>query len=219
MDEDLTSLFIQFAEEYFTGNPTDPLHHPTVKSCLLRVPWTLNAKSTTDIGRTVTTRVKVIQRWDGKRPSIQPLLKHFRTWLMQKRVDDTQETSKQKYIKFNSIIASQNQQNINNKISWIEQGILESTLSDHRKYVIWRILSPYLLNVRKLPKEESYSIIKDWLDKCNKLQGLNFNPKEKIRQNLKGASKGHYPISLEKLKEENKPLYYTIASRFSHNYD
>ena len=49
--------------------------------------------------------------------------------------------------------------------------------------------------------------MKDWLDKCNELERLNFNAKLKIREGLKGASKGYYPISLEKLKEENKELY------------
>jgi hypothetical protein len=33
--------------------------------------------------------------------------------------------------------------NNSNKIKWIENGILENVLTDHRKYVIWRILSPY----------------------------------------------------------------------------
>ena len=46
----------------------------------------------------------------------------------------------------------------------------KSSMPDHRKYIVWRILSPYLLNVKKLPKEESYSVIKEWLDKCNKLE-------------------------------------------------
>jgi hypothetical protein len=46
----------------------------------------------------------------------------------------------------------------------------------------------------------------DWLDKCNKLVMLNFNAKAKIEEGLRGASKGYYPISVEKLKEENKVL-------------
>ena len=101
---------------------------------------------------------------------------------------------------------SKNQERTN-AIKWIENGILEHPLSDHRKYIIWRILSPYLLNVRKLPKEEAYSVMKGWLDKCNELEKLNFNPKIKIKDGLKGASKGYFPISMEKLKEENKQLY------------
>jgi hypothetical protein len=44
VDKDLTSLFIQFAEEYFTDYAADRLHHPTVKSCLVRIPGSLNSK-------------------------------------------------------------------------------------------------------------------------------------------------------------------------------
>jgi Primase X len=78
-------------------------------------------------------------------------------------------------------------------ILWIEL-ILRNPLSDHRKYVIWRIISPYLLNVRKLSLEESYCVTKEWLDKCNKLERLDFNAKLRIKEGLKGARKGYLPI-------------------------
>ena len=38
VDKDLTSMFIQFAEEYFTDYAADRLPNPTVKSCLVRIP-------------------------------------------------------------------------------------------------------------------------------------------------------------------------------------
>src|SRR6188472_2142912 len=44
LDKDLTSMFIQFAEECFTDYTADRLHNPTVKSCLLRIPGSLNTK-------------------------------------------------------------------------------------------------------------------------------------------------------------------------------
>jgi hypothetical protein len=69
------------------------------------------------------------------------------------------------------------------------------------------------LNVKKLPKEESYSVIKEWLDRCNELERLNFNPKIKIKEGLRGASKGYLPISIDKLKEENKSLYDIVTNR------
>jgi hypothetical protein len=109
------------------------------------------------------------------------------------------------------IITSRNQPT--NNIKWIENGILKNPLHDHRKYIIWRILSPYLLNVKKLPKEESYSIIKDWLDRSNNIERLNFNPKIKIKEGIRGANKGYFPISLVKLKDENKQLYDVIVKR------
>jgi hypothetical protein len=157
--------------------------------------------------------VKTIQKWDGSRPSIQPLLRDFRRWLIQKRIDDVEELKKQE--KFQMTV-SKNQQPINT-IKWIEKGIIDHPLSDHRKYIIWRILSPYLLNVKKLPKEEAYSVMKEWLDKCNESEELNFNPKIKIKNGLKGASKGYFPISIDKLKEENKSLYDLILNKIEYD--
>ena len=210
LDKDLTSMFIQFAEEYFTDYAADRLHNPTVKSCLVRIPASLNSKCVT---KGQDAEVKVIQKWDGNRVSTQPLLRHFRIWLIQKRIDYMEELKKQE--KFQMTV-SKNQERTN-AIKWIEKGILGQPLSDHRKYIIWRILSPYLLNVRKLPKEEAYSVMNEWLDKCDKLEKLNFNPKIKIKDGLKGASKGYYPISTEKLKEENRQLYDLILNRIGHN--
>jgi hypothetical protein len=210
VDKDLTSMFIQFAEEHFTDYAADRLHNPTIKSCLVRIPGSLNSKC---INKGEDAEVKIIQKWDGGRPSIQPLLRHFRIWLIQKRIDDIKELKK--HIKFQMMVSKS--QESTNTIKWIEKGILEHPLPDHRKYVIWRILSPYLLNVRKLPKEEAYSVMKEWLDKCNKLEKLNFNSKIKIKAGLKGASKGYFPISMEKLKEENRQLYDLVLNRIGHD--
>jgi hypothetical protein len=56
----------------------------------------------------------------------------------------------EKHAKFQMMVSKNHERT--NAIKWIEKGILEHPLSDYRKYIIWRILSPYLLNVRKLPK-------------------------------------------------------------------
>ena len=55
--------------------------------------------------------VKIMQRWDGKRPSIQPLLRDFRRWLIQKRIDDIEELKEQdkKRARFHMVVTSQNQ--------------------------------------------------------------------------------------------------------------
>jgi hypothetical protein len=201
-DKDLTSMFIQFAEEYFTDYAADRLHNPTVKSCLVRIPGSLNSKC---LAKGEDAEVKIIKKWDNTRASIQPLLIPFKTWLIQKRIDEDLKNAKFQ------MTVSKNQERINT-IKWIEKGILDQPLADHRKYIIWRILSPYLLNVKKLPKEEAYSVMKDWLDKCDKIERLSFNPKTKIRDGLKGASKGYLPISMEKLKEENRQLYDIVMS-------
>jgi hypothetical protein len=92
-DKDLTSMFIQFAEEYFTDYAADRLHNPTVKSCLVRIPGSLNSKC---VIKGQDAEVKIIQKWDGSRPSIQPFLRYFRLWLIQKRIDDIEELKNKK---------------------------------------------------------------------------------------------------------------------------
>lgn len=152
LDKDSTSLFIQFAEEYFTNYAADRLHNPTVKSCLLRIPGSLNSKC---IGNENDRQISIIQKWDGKRPPILPLLRDFRRWLIQKRIAGIVELKRRekKIARYHMIITSRNQPT--NNIKWIKNGILKNPLRDHRKYIIWRILSPYLLNVKKLPMEAS----------------------------------------------------------------
>ncbi|MDQ6862325.1 MAG: hypothetical protein M3044_00730 [Thermoproteota archaeon] len=68
--------FIQFAESYLTNNKADPCHSYTMsfKNCMLRVPGSFNSKSGKD-------EVKIIQKWNGVRPSIKPLLFSFYLYL------------------------------------------------------------------------------------------------------------------------------------------
>ena len=61
LDKDLTSMFIQFAEEYLTDYTADRLHNPTVKSCLLRIPGSLNSKCIPY--KDQDAEVKIVQRW------------------------------------------------------------------------------------------------------------------------------------------------------------
>jgi hypothetical protein len=180
--KDLTSKFIQFAEEYLTNKKGDPQHNPTVNSCLVRVPGTINSKC--------VQRVKIIQRWDGHKPSINYLLRYFQLWLINEKIQYKQMDSKRART-----------QTANPKtISWIEK-LLQSPLEDYRKFVVWRILSPYLINIRKCSVDESYEVIKNWLDKCSKLRPLDFNPNYAIKNNIKSATRnGYLPISLRKLK-------------------
>lgn len=42
--KDLTSRFMQFAEDFLTNKKGDPQHNPTVNSCLVRIPGTINSK-------------------------------------------------------------------------------------------------------------------------------------------------------------------------------
>lgn len=119
--KDLTSRFMQFAEDYLTNKKGDPQHNPTVNSCLVRIPGTINLKC----GQIVN----IIQRWDGRRPTINYLLRQFRIWLIDQKIEQRRQLDSKKV----------HTQTINSTrtIWWIEK-LLQTPLDDYRKYVIWR---------------------------------------------------------------------------------
>jgi hypothetical protein len=90
---------------------------------------------------------------------------------------------------------------------------LKTPIDDYRKFVVWRILAPYLINIRKCSDDEATNIIRNWLDRCRNLRQLDFTPNYIIRYNINSAKRnGYAPISLEKLKIEDQYLYKVVAS-------
>ena len=59
------------------------------------------------------------------------------------------------------------------------------------------------MNVKMLSGDNSFDIIDNWLDECDKLNRLSFQPKARIREGLRGDLKGFRPMGLEKLQTEN----------------
>ncbi len=67
-------------------------------------------------------------------------------------------------------------------------------------------VAPYLINIRKLPHGAATSIIREWLDNCDKLRPL-VGVKDGIKPNLSAAARvGYLPISFSDLKTENRQL-------------
>ena len=64
---------IQFAEQHLSNKKSDPCHSFTMsfKNCMLRIPGSYNTKLKS------YEEVRIIQKWDGLRPSIKPLLFYF----------------------------------------------------------------------------------------------------------------------------------------------
>ncbi len=190
--KDLTSKFMQFAEDFLTNKRGDPQHRPSINSCLVRIPGTINSKC----GQVV----RIIERWDGQRPAIQYLLRDFRRWLINEKLEQFRHTKRARAQTTNSTT-----------IRWIEK-LLKTPLDDYRKYVIWRILAPYLINIRKYSADEASNIIRNWLDKCRNLRQLDFSPNYLIKHNINSVMRGGFlPIGLDKLKIENQYLYNVFA--------
>jgi Primase X len=210
----LASKFMRFAEQYFTSNKQDPNHKPSVKNCLLRVPGSYNSKN--------SQQVKIVQEWNGYRIPIQYMLRQYRRYLIQERINDHYHNCKNQPDQVNHVKQesfnnwpkyNQNQnQNGHQSIYWIEK-LLSTPLSNERKYCVWRILAPYLVNVIGLSDEKTYHIIISWLNECSKLERLSFYYRPRVMDDIRRARKlGYYPISLSNLQKDKSELYDIIQN-------
>jgi hypothetical protein len=86
--------FMQFAELYLSNNKSDPEHTKglSFKNSMLRIPGSFNSKNSN------IEEVKIIQKWDGFRPSIKPLLFRFDLYLL---ISKSKELHKHKHNKQN----------------------------------------------------------------------------------------------------------------------
>ena len=146
--------YLKFAEQYLTDGKSDPNHNPSFSSCMVRVPGSINSKC--------GEIVKVVQEWDKTRPKI-GLLGRFYSYLYGLQIEE--EHQRLKYPKSPAAMSMSI-----GSIGWIESLINGLGVDDGRKLLINLVLVPYLCNIRHLPFEESYNIIKEWLTKCDKIR-------------------------------------------------
>ena len=211
--DQISLKFLRFAESFLSNGKSDRAHNTTVSfnNSMMRIPNSYNSKN--------DSRVRIIQKWDMNTAnpafaSIKPLLRDFRHYLIDQTLSERRKqlgfksNSKSKYSKVSS---NYNSSNNSNEIYWIEH-LLQTPLSDFRKYCIWRILTPYLLNIRKLSEQKSFSIIAYWLEQCSNLRRLDFNYKQKIHEGFEGAAEGYLPIGHDKLRKENPELYLLLQN-------
>jgi hypothetical protein len=209
----VSEVFMQFAEDYFTGNKADPNHRPKYKTCLIRIPDTYNSKCLNKGLSEEESRVKILQRWNGKRVDIEPLVHEFRVWLTQQEINLIRNKKPKSSIrKFDFKYSTNRKAHTHNmsRFDWIEK-LLQTPIEDHRKDCLWRIIGPYLLNVRKLSELEAAKMMQNWLDNCDSVRKLDFEPGLKIYSIIKG-NKGFQPLSSSKLKEEYKNIYLLLQN-------
>jgi hypothetical protein len=207
--------FMQFEEQLLTDNKADEIHSRTVSfhNCMLRIPGSLNSKYVhlNDRGEIIgdvppEAEVRIIQRWDGNTPSIVPLLTRYYIWLQAEAIKDIQRRRKVERAsrKYGRRLGDKK------TICWIEK-LLDKPLDDFRKYCIWRVFVPYFINVRGLSGAAAFDMTKSWLDKCNSVCKLDFNPERKIEAEIDKVY-NYRPVSSDKLKEENNLLYLRIKT-------
>ena len=204
--------FLRFAKDNLSNGKADKQNNPSFKSCLLRIPGSINSK--------YDSEVKIIQKWNGYRPPIpREFIEEFRTFLIQKKIDEAKQ--RQKILNLRNKIRKNNSNvNIGYYYEWIDEKILANPFPDCRKIIVDLILAPYLINIKKMSYEESYQVIREWLDKCNSLQKLdnyqNF-VNYRIHSALKAATqKGIGPMNFYKIKTDsryNTNLYLLILQK------
>ncbi len=81
---DPSRRFMQWSEQYLTDGKADQCHSKGVSfnNCMLRIPGSINSKN--------CNQVKIIQRWNGVRPSIKPLLYDFYIYLADIKLKEAQ---------------------------------------------------------------------------------------------------------------------------------
>ena len=130
------------------------------------------------------------------------MLRDYRLWLADNDLlRKIKKNSRLQNRSFNIIAESE----IAKKYFWIER-LLQTPLPCFRRYCLYRILVPYLVNIRKLNNEECFDVLKKWLEKCNNLSIIPFNIESEISTRLI-AVKDYEPLSLCKLRTENAELY------------
>jgi Primase X len=210
--------FLQFAEQYLTNYKSDPSHHPSFKSCMIRIPGSHNYKLVQKNNHFAneSTKVKIKQRWDGVRPKFNLLLYHFNIWLADKRnkeIDELQRMNKDnRKRRYNNNYYNNSR---SGSIDWIEM-LLRTPISDYRKFASYWILSRCLINIRHVNPDEAYAIMKEWSLNCNELEQLSPSIRDfdrRIRNDIREAVKSKKaPIGKELLKDMNKELYAKLFS-------
>jgi hypothetical protein len=120
-----SQTFLKFAAQFLSNHKSDSNNNPAFRSCLLRIPGSYNSKYIEQ-----SKEVKIIHRWDGLRPKINPLLYHFYIYLADKKIKE-----------INNMRKTQTETFRGNTIPWIEQ-LLETPIDDYRKNAVSLILAP-----------------------------------------------------------------------------
>ena len=197
--ENVDNRFLRFEKDFLSSGYADKANHPSLKSCLLRVPDSLNSKCLDKGLSKKDSRVKIIQKWNGKRVQISYQLGTFHSYLV---------TEREKEEKRRALYEHRQHSSKPKEFPWIEK-LLKTPIDDRRYFCIWRILVPYLVNVKQLEISKVKMILESWLRECDKKRKVDFDIKYTIKYTIKNV-KDFGPISFGDLKKDWPDLYKMI---------
>lgn len=193
---DPAKKFLQFAERYLSNSKCDAGNHPSLKSCLVRVPGTFNSKCLAKFKDSKTSQVSIVSEWNRIRQNVQklPFKKHIDKL---EKIERKMLQRRQRYYP-------------NNIIPYIEKLLFmlkqpKYTLKNCRERIFSLILCPYLINIKKQSFEETEKIVLQCFG--------NHLSKQKIRYKMKDVFKtGVLPYGLNNMKEQDVELYDVVTS-------
>lgn len=179
-DSDLDNKFLRFAERKLSNNKADHCHNPSIKSCLFRVPGTINTKTKAVVKvvegyRHINGRIskeellpKACKDVEASKPTTK-FLNDFYAYLIQLQINDKIVKSDRQLKSLEAGFRTGNP----NSIWWIEK-LLSTGVEDGRKDLLFWVLAPYLISIRRLDHDKAVDILESWLDKCNAVSSLNY---------------------------------------------
>ena len=130
------------------------------------------------------------------------MLRGFRLWLVDNDIRERRQKLKDE--RYNKRLPGPIEFEIKNYF-WIEK-LLQTSIPCFRRYSLYRIIIPYLINVRGLSYNECFDISYKWLERCNSISRISFDKEVEIKLRLNSV-KNYLPLSIKKLRNENNELY------------
>jgi hypothetical protein len=204
VEPNTSTKFLQFAERYLSGNKQDNGHHPAIKSCMLRIPWSINSKCKNE---GLDPEVKIIQKWNGYRPDYRLLLGSFYADLVGKHHKVVPNG--------HGVRTYPQRQPWGKEVDWIER-LFQTPIDDHRKRTRDLILVPYLMLRKGITDEDQIcNTIMQWADKCAALRRLDTSRREferRLYSRIDQVRQERIPhMKLETLKEKYPDLYKKLS--------
>ncbi len=184
---DIAKKLLLFEERYLTNSKCDMGNHPSLRSCMMRVPYSYNKKCLLQGKSRQKSQVTIHSEWNGERPTVYHL--PFQKYLRKQEL---------KQNNFNNCHYKSN-----GKIKYIEKLLQTKVPDDGKDRILDLILCPYLVNVKNLTFEQSEKILLDYFG--------NSIPRQRTSYKLKDVSrKGILPYSLKNMRENDPELHQII---------
>jgi hypothetical protein len=215
---DLANRFLRFAERRLSNYKADQHHNPSIKSCLFRVPGTINTKAKA-AGK--DPYVRVVQGHYPMLVHIDPFsslptnkfLNEFLSSLIQEVIDTKVRGLERRSV--NRLYNIENRNMSEKGIAWIDK-LLQTGVDDNRKNLLYWVLAPYLATIRGIDFDKAYHILESWLERCDDVRRLepDWNSfRYRIRYCLDTAEdQERKPIRSETFREYYPDLYKKLST-------